>query len=128
MPTRIARLLLRVADIERATAFYDGALGLQGRRVSPGRHHYDAGGVELALYDPRADGDAHDTEVVPGTTQVYLAVEDLEGTFARAKAAGARIEQPIETKPWGERTFYAADPFGHRLCFLSAEGARGRRE
>jgi hypothetical protein len=23
---------------------------------------------------------------------------------------------PIETRPWGERSFYATDPFGNPIC------------
>jgi hypothetical protein len=27
----------------------------------------------------------------------------------------------IVTRPWGERSFYAADPFGNRLCFVDEQ-------
>jgi len=26
--------------------------------------------------------------------------------------------RPIETQPWGERSFYCTDPFGNKLCFV----------
>lgn len=28
------------------------------------------------------------------------------------------ILRPIQTQPWGERSFYCADPFGNKLCFV----------
>jgi uncharacterized glyoxalase superfamily protein PhnB len=29
--------------------------------------------------------------------------------------------RPIETQPWGERSFYCKDPFGNKLCFVAAD-------
>lgn len=129
MPVRLFRVLVRVNDIEKAAAFYNAVLGTDGHRVSPGRHHYLCGETELACYDPAADGDAHDTEVTPGTTQFYFAVGDLESSLSRVRSsAGGRVLQEVETKPWGERTFWAADPAGNRLCFVDAHTVAGRRQ
>ena len=122
---RLFRVLVRVSDINQATAFYDAVLGIHGHRVSPGRHHYDCGRTEFACYDPRADGDLHDLLVTPGQTQIYFAVEDLQASFLQVKSAKGQIVQEIETKPWGERTFWASDPFGNRLCFVDMN-SRGR--
>ena len=46
---------------------------------------------------------------------------DLEGTLRSARGAGAIILRPIETQPWGERSFYCTDPFGNKLCFVAAD-------
>jgi uncharacterized glyoxalase superfamily protein PhnB len=114
---RLYRVILQVNDVEKAAAFYGAVLGAPGRRVSPGRHYFDCGGTILACYDPRADGDAADAR--PNPDHVYLAVGDLEAVFERAKKAGCReIEPAIETRPWGERSFYAKDPFGNPICFV----------
>jgi predicted enzyme related to lactoylglutathione lyase len=115
---RLTRVLIRVPDIERAISFYDHALRATGRRVSPGRCHYALGGVELACYDPATDGDLHDTEQGKSYWQLYVAVDDLEAAFERVRDAGGHIDQAIAIKPWGERSFYATDPFGNRICFL----------
>ena len=128
MPVRLFRVLVRVNDIEKAAAFYNVVLGVDGNRISPGRHHYRCGETELACYDPAADGDAHDTEVNPSTTQLYFAVEDLEASLSRVRSSDAgQVVQDIETKPWGERTFWAADPTGNRLCFVDAHTVARRR-
>jgi predicted enzyme related to lactoylglutathione lyase len=117
---RLSRVLIRVNNIEAATAFYDHILGTPGQRVSAGRCHYPLGGAALALYDPRADGDLHDMEVIAGHAQIYIEVDDLEQTFVAAESAGAPVVSPIATHPWGERSFMIYDPSGNRLCFVAA--------
>jgi predicted enzyme related to lactoylglutathione lyase len=120
MSSRLIRVLIRVPDIERAVAFYADVLGSAGRRVSPGRHHFAVGSVEVACYDPVADGDLHDTAQSLSLWQLYVAVDDLEAVLERVRDSGGSVGQPISSKPWGERSFYAADPFGNRICFVDA--------
>lgn len=117
MTVRLYRVIVPVADIDRAQTFYSQLLALPGRRVSPGRHYFDCGGTILACYDPVADGDEGPAR--PNPDHLYLAVADLEVAFARARAAGCQwLEAGIETRPWGERCFYARDPFGNPLCLV----------
>ena len=122
---RIFRVIMPVGDIERAARFYGSLLGQAGMRVSHGRHYFDCGGVILALYDPRADGDS--TEPRPNFDHVYFAVPDLEAVHDRAKAVGGIADEvgdgnlpmgEIARRPWGERSFYMHDPFGNPLCFV----------
>ena len=115
---RLYRVILPVGDIERAKGFYGRLLGTSGTKVSPGRHYFGCDGVILACFDPRADGDPWDA--TPNPDHVYFSVDDLEGVFARAGTAGAKILRPIEVQPWGERSFYCADPFGNKLCFVDS--------
>lgn len=118
-PPRLYRVILPVDDIEKAAAFYGAVFETSGERVSPGRHYFDLGGTILALYDPVADGDARGQGWTHHENQyVYIAVGDLEAAMARAKEAGAEILSEIETMPWGERLFYARDPFGAPISFV----------
>ena len=125
MSAKLFRVILPVSDIERAASFYSAVLGAPGVRVSPGRHYFDCGGVILACFDPRADGDDHD--VRPNPEHLYFAVADLESTYESAKVAGAVFTggethggamSEIYTRPWGERSFYVDDPFGNKICFV----------
>jgi predicted enzyme related to lactoylglutathione lyase len=116
---RLYRVILPVSDIGKAKEFYGALLGMPGARVSNGRHYFGCDGTLLACFDPRADGDPWDA--APNPDHVYFAVDDLEGVLDRARKAGAKILRPIETQPWGERSFYCSDPFGNKLCFV-AEG------
>jgi catechol 2,3-dioxygenase-like lactoylglutathione lyase family enzyme len=122
---RLFRVIMPVGDIAQAAAFYERLLDQPGARVSPGRHYFDCGGVILALYNPRADGDAVD--IRPNFEHVYFAVPNLDAVFTRAQATGGLSGRTgdggmpmglIATRPWGERSFYMHDPFGNPLCFV----------
>jgi predicted enzyme related to lactoylglutathione lyase len=114
---RLYRVILPVSDIALAERFYGQVLGIAGKRVSPGRHYFDCGGTILACFDPMTDGDGKQAK--PNPDHVYFAVDRLEDYFRRANEAGCKwIEKEIETRPWGERSFYALDPFGNPICFV----------
>jgi catechol 2,3-dioxygenase-like lactoylglutathione lyase family enzyme len=114
---RLFRVILPVSNIEEAAVYYSAVLGQPGMRVSPGRHYFGCGGTILACFDPRADGDDWDARANPD--HVYFAVDDLEGYFGRVSGRpNGNIIRPIETQPWGERSFYCTDPFGNKLCFV----------
>ena len=120
MPSaRLFRVIVPVSNIEDAAAFYGAVLSTPGIRVSPGRHYFGCGQVILACFDPRADGDPW--EATPNTDHLYFSVDDLEEYFRHVSAQPrARVLKPIETQPWGERSFYCADPFGNKLCFVQS--------
>lgn len=125
MNPKLYRVIVPVPDIEQAAAFYSAVLGMPGLRVSDGRHYFDCDGTILACYDPRADGD--DGRATPLPEHLYLAVDNLERTYIACQKAGAVFDTSdvhgdpagkIATRPWGERSFYVADPFGNKLCFV----------
>ena len=114
---RLYRVILPVSDIEAATSFYRQLLGQSGKRVSRGRHYFDCGGTILACFDPRADGDGFDAR--PNPDHLYFAVEDVEAALRRAQSLPCReIDRQVKTQPWGERCFYAQDPFGNPICMV----------
>ena len=95
---------------------------MTGQRVSDGRHYFDCDGTILACFDPRADGDDYDPK--PNPEWLYFAVENVEATWEACAKAGARFaagdvhDAPagkVAKRPWGERSFYAEDPFGNKL-------------
>jgi len=78
--------------------------------------------VILALVDhSRGDEPAR-----PIPDDVYFAVKDVAAAHARAKALGCLSQDDVHgapaaeiiERPWGERSFYAVDPFGNGLCFV----------
>jgi predicted enzyme related to lactoylglutathione lyase len=122
---RIFRVMIPAGDIARAAQFYGSLLDQTGMRVSSGRHYFECGGVILAIYDPRADGDRRDPR--PNFDHVYFAVPDLEAIHERATSVGGISNQvgdgnlpmgQIAVRPWGERSFYMHDPFGNPICFV----------
>ena len=114
---KIYRVILPVPDIERAAGFYGELLGQSGQRVSSGRHYFDCGGVILACFDPRSDGDDFDAK--PNPDHIYFAVPDIDEVFERASRLNCReIEPKVMLRPWGEKSFYFKDPFGNPICFV----------
>jgi catechol 2,3-dioxygenase-like lactoylglutathione lyase family enzyme len=127
---QLFRVILPVSNIERATEFYGHVLSSPGVRVSNGRHYFNCEGTILACFDPRADGDAYDPK--PNPEWIYFAVPDLEATYQRCADIGAKLAPgnvhgdpagQIATRPWGERSFYAEDPFGNKICFVDEKTA-----
>src|SRR5579864_7356125 len=99
---KLYRVILPVTDIEAAANFYRELLGKPGRRVSPGRHYFDCGGVILACFDPRADGDDFDAR--PNPDHIYFAMADVDATFQRARRLPCqKIDPQVKVRPWGER-------------------------
>lgn len=119
MEIELFRVIQPVQDIERAARFYSRVLRTSGERVSAGRHYFSCGDTILACYDPVADGDGIGQGWSHHANQyLYFATDDLEGALARIRDAGGDIEAPIDTMPWGERMFYARDPFGNPISFV----------
>jgi catechol 2,3-dioxygenase-like lactoylglutathione lyase family enzyme len=119
VPVQLYRVILPVGDIDAAATFYEALLGVAGRRVSPGRHYFDAGSVILALVDPRADGQGRDAR--PNQEHVYFSTSDLEGARARAVAARPSTGPgEIQRMAWGETSFYLIDPWGNPLAVVAA--------
>jgi catechol 2,3-dioxygenase-like lactoylglutathione lyase family enzyme len=125
---RLFRVIMPVKNIEASARFYSGLFGIEGFRVSGGRHYFDCGGVILALYNPGADGDSAD--VRSNDEHVYFAVPDLQAVFARAQKLGGLSTEigdgklpmgEIARRPWGEVSFYMHDPSGNPLCFVDEQ-------
>jgi len=132
---RIFRVILPVSDVDRAARFYATLLGTRGVRVSPGRHYFDCRGVILACFNPQADGDGWEPR--PNQDHIYFAVSNLKAVHRRAQKLGALARDQVHgaasgeivRRPWGERSFYAVDPFGNPICFVDEKTLfTGRRK
>jgi catechol-2,3-dioxygenase len=117
------RIILQVSDLDQAAEFYSKLLGDEGRRIPrASRHYIDCGPVILALVDVTAGGE----EAKPLPDYIYFAVNNLEAVYERAKALNCLSDEDVHgasagemvVRPWGERSFYVADPWGNGLCFV----------
>ena len=109
-PRGIHHLALRVADIERAAAFYSGLLGLAEIRRNP------AGGELRSIWLRAGDAVimlertlAGAGEAVGSGHLLAFSVDDLADWEAKLRQAGASIEGRTE------HTLYLRDPDGHRV-------------
>ena len=119
---KIFRVTFEVSNLDQAAAFYTKLLGDPGKRHPGARHYYNCGGVILAVLDVSQGG----MKPTPGAKSLYFAVGDVDAVHARAKELGALAPFSVHgspagevaQRPWGERSFYATDPWGNELCFV----------
>jgi uncharacterized glyoxalase superfamily protein PhnB len=122
------RVCIDVPDVERAIGFYGGVFGLTvGRRVEDWVE-LTGGPVPIDLLhkaegSPPSPGAATVRDYRRHWTPLHLDVVtvELDALVARAVAAGATLERPIQEARWG-RMANLADPFGHGLCLLEFRG------
>ena len=119
---QIFRITIQVTNVEEAARFYTTLLGIVGRSVRGSRYYFECGPVILALLAPGEE------VACPNPDDIYFSVKDLAAVHARATslsclAKGLVHGEPagsITMRPWGERSFYAVDPYGNELCFVQA--------
>jgi catechol 2,3-dioxygenase-like lactoylglutathione lyase family enzyme len=115
------RLSVEVGDLDEAIAFYSRLFGIEGRRQAGARSYYECGPVTLSLLDVDAPH--------PAAKALYFSVNDLDSIFTRAEQLKCLSSEPIHdapggaitVRPWGERSFYADDPWGNPLCFVETD-------
>jgi uncharacterized glyoxalase superfamily protein PhnB len=86
-------------------------------RVNHAEMKFPEGG-EVMLGGP---GDGYrNPNALGGTTQmVHVYVDDVDAHFDRAREAGAQIERELADQPYGDRSYAAVDPEGHRWFFAT---------
>ncbi len=69
----------------------------------------------LLLHDEFAESGGESPDSLEGSAvTLHLYVPDVDAVFARAVAAGAKVEMPVTDMFWGDRYGQIKDPFGHR--------------
>ncbi len=114
------RMNLEVGDLAAAQNFYEALLNTKGRGQAGQRFYINAGPVAFQVV---ASANPH-----PAAKALYFTTADLDATHARASGLDALSDElvhglrggDISVKPWGERSFYANDPWGNPLCFVEA--------
>jgi uncharacterized glyoxalase superfamily protein PhnB len=59
----------------------------------------------------------------PSSISLYIEAIDLEDFHSRLRAAGARIIDPLASRPWGQTEFTVEDHEGNWLSFWKATAA-----
>ena len=115
------RLNLEVGDLKSAISFYAKLLGVEGRKQAGSRCYFECGPVTLQVLDVSSVRQPH-----PAAKALYFTVNDLEAAYERAKALQNLSREEVHdapgggivVRPWGERSFYAEDPWNNPLCFV----------
>lgn len=118
---QLFRLNVEVGDLKAAIGFYTKLMGIEGRQQAGSRCYFEAGPVTLQVLDVSSMRQPH-----PIPKALYFTVNDLDAAFERAKSLGclspddvhANPGGGIAVRPWGERSFYAQDPWHNPICFV----------
>lgn len=119
MKPRTNMITLGVADIERATQFYEQGLGLPRIPFEGSAAFFMLNGSWLSLYP--WDALAKDV-TVPGDgtgfrgitlAHVVSSKEEVDEVLNQAVSSGAQLVKPAQNVFWGGYSGYFADPDGH---------------
>lgn len=113
----VFRIFIPVTDFDQAITFYQKLFDDEGRIIHRGRQYFDCGPVIFAVIANSG---------TPIGDHVYFSVANLETFYVRARELNClersdvhgSPSDEIQVRPWGERSFYARDPFGNGLCFV----------
>lgn len=109
-----------------AIEFYRDRLGFTVERGGP-----EDGNVALSFGDARIMLDSVPTEYYSASyneaianrmgasapTALYIESPDLDAHYERLEMGGIGFVDPIADRPWGQREFTVADPYGNWLSF-----------
>jgi catechol 2,3-dioxygenase-like lactoylglutathione lyase family enzyme len=112
--------MIYTADMAKARAFYEGALGFKVIDEYPGvytRLRSPGGKATIALHllepgqktQPSAEG-----------VRLYFEVKELEKFCKSLSEKGVKLDQEPNTMPWGWEHAYLKDPDGHELSLYWA--------
>ena len=106
-------VLLHVTDIEKATAFYTGKLGLVIETQQSGFVQFKQPMGQGATFALSQEGDGTPVQ----NAELWWFVDDADATYADLVAKDVPVAQPLKDEPFG-RTFAIKDPSGNTLYIM----------
>lgn len=107
-------------DTAAALEFYAAAFGAveTSRWTDPatgtvGHAEFTVQGARVMIADEWPDGGVYAPTPGRSSVSLVLEVDDVDGLFERAVAAGATVDRPVTDSPHG-RGGWLYDPYGHR--------------
>ncbi|MBC7979604.1 MAG: VOC family protein [Armatimonadetes bacterium] len=110
---------LTTRDSNSALEFYNKAFGatelfrLPGENGKVNHAEFQIGNSRMMISDEFPEWGSVAPEVGKGGS-FMIYVEDCDGQYEQALAAGATSISPPADQFWGDRTAHVADPFGYR--------------
>lgn len=110
MLKKIDCIMIRVDDIEAATAFYTDTFGLR-------LHWRDEDSTGLVFPESDAEIVLHNDPGIPGRVEVHYLVDDVVSAVQTLQAKGCQVlVEPFDIVIG--KCAVIQDPFGTRLCIL----------
>ena len=105
-------------DARAAIDFLERAFGFERKAVYEGddgtvQHAELRFGDGLVMFGDNQDSEFAKLAPPPGSTAVYIPVDDVDALCERARAAGAEIVYGPRDQDYGSRDFTARDPEGN---------------
>ncbi|MDF0532315.1 VOC family protein [Tsukamurella sp. 8F] len=113
---RVARIVVSVADLERALGLYRDVLGLSLTHQAGELAFLQAGDIQVMLHERAVDGG-------DAAVAVTFAVPALDGAVDAWVERGGAVVDPPALQPWGERQAVVRDADRHILCLIEARPA-----
>lgn len=118
---QLFRLSVEVGNLDAAVEFYSTLFDMRGRKQAGSRCYLQCGPVTLSVLDVSSVRQPH-----PAAKALYFTVKNLEAAFERARSLDCLSREDVHdapgggivVRPWGERSFYAEDPWKNPLCFV----------
>ena len=111
--TRVAYVMLGVADLNRAVDFYHGKLGLKIKNQTDDLAFIDAGSIEIVV--------SSEVGHQPGETEIVFPVDHVKHAADALSRSGIRIEtapHPLTATDWAASF---KDPDGHILSIFGPQ-------
>ncbi len=118
MEPRISFITLGVADLERATRFYEECLRLPRLKTPPSVTFFELGKTWLALWPRESLADdaglSSQGSGFPGFSLAHnvRSPEEVDALLAHVGTFGAKVVRPGHPTDWGGYTGYFIDPDG----------------
>lgn len=105
-------------DVRAAVDWLSAAFGFVERtRIGDSHRAQLSIGTDGAMIVADVAGERHPPTAGAVTHEIKVRVDDVDGRFERARAAGAKVIEPPVNREYGERECTVADLAGHRWQF-----------
>jgi uncharacterized glyoxalase superfamily protein PhnB len=128
-PMKLALVTIVTANLEPMRTFYQEVLQIEPQIYRGNYIEFTTEAGTLALWrqsEWEAFGIAPMRGAANHSVLIELAVEDVDGEYARLKRLPMEWVQELTTHPWGHRAFYVRDPDGNILNFHTTVEERNR--
>src|SRR6185437_12808757 len=108
---KLSRIAPEIAahDLRESLTYYEQNLGFRVVSEMPEQKYAIVERDSIAIHLFEDSSRAH------SPAGIHIFTDDLEELYAEFVSRGAKITQQILRKPWGNRDFRVADPFGNEL-------------